>query len=501
MSQKLSSRRAWLALVAMVPAVLVVGLDVTVLSVALPTLARDLTASTGQLQWFVMAYTITYAAAIVPSGLLGDRFGRRGVLVGSLVVFTVGSLACALSSTAGTLIVARALLGIGAAGIATLSTAMVNVLFSDSERGRAMTLIMLVNVIGFPLGPILGGWLLAHVSWGWIFMINVPIAILAVISVLWLIPESRSKRRPTWDVPGLASISVAIVLVCYGLTQAESESWGQVSVWLPTIVAIALVVVFVGIERRAAAPLVPLALFRRRRFAAGSAAAVLMSFVIAGLLFVVPQYAQAILGASTQGSGFYLLSFAAGMLIAFPLAPKLSGRLGDGGTITIGLITLALSLFLATATTPTTPGWWLVAWAALAGGAFGLGLPIAMAIGDVDVDASGVGSAVLQSLRQVGTAIGVALLGSILSAGYRTSLLGTAGTTAREGVEQGLVVAQQTGSTSLADQVRTAFMHGMSWVCLTSAIVSILAAVILGLGLLVRRAHPNHHAPEKRAAQ
>lgn len=503
MSRVVSSRRAWVALVGMVPAVLVVGLDVTVLSVALPTLARDLGASTDQLQWLSMAYSITYAAAIVPSGLLGDRAGRRGVLLGSLAVFVAGSLACALSATAGELIAARALLGVGAAGVATLSTAMVNVLFGEAERGRAMTLIMLVNVVGFPLGPILGGWLLGHVAWGWIFAINVPVAVLGIVAVAWLMPESRASQRPGWDLPGLASLSGAVVALCFGLTQAESEGWTDASVWPPITLGAVLLAVFLRIERATRDPFVPVGLFRRPRFAGGAAAAALMSFVIAGLLFVVPQYTQAVLGASTEVSGLYLLSFAVGMLVAMPLAQAVSSRFGSGVTIGVGMGLLALSLMLAAATTVTTAGWWLVIWAALAGAAFGLGLPVSMAlaIGDVPVDASGVGSGVLQSLRQIATAVGTALLGSLLGAGYRaglpTDLPDKIAATARSGIEQGLAVANQLGSARLVEQVRAAFVDGMVHVAYAGAALSVVSLVAFGIALAIRRARTRQQAPEK----
>ncbi len=187
-----TSPRRWWALLSLVPAVLAVGLDGTILSVALPTLGRELDAGTGQLQWFLTGYTLAFAAAMIPAGSLGDRFGRKRVLLVALAVFALGSAMCALAPGSGMFIAARIVLGLGAAAILPMALAAIPFLFDEHERGRAVGVMMSVTMLGFPLGPVLGGWLLTHAWWGWVFLINIPVVAIAVIAVA--APDARVSR-------------------------------------------------------------------------------------------------------------------------------------------------------------------------------------------------------------------------------------------------------------------------------------------------------------------
>ncbi|MFD0637048.1 MFS transporter [Catenulispora yoronensis] len=201
--------RKWWALGGLALSLLVVGLDLTILNVALPTLATSLRASTSQLQWFANSYNLAMAVALLPGGLLGDRFGRKRMLLGALVAFGVSSGFCAFASSAGQLIVWRAVLGVGAALLIPLSMSVLTVLFTPEERPRAMGIWATANMLGIPLGPILGGWLLDHFWWGSVFLINLPVVVLALLAVLWLVPESRAERKPAIDVPGLLACAAA----------------------------------------------------------------------------------------------------------------------------------------------------------------------------------------------------------------------------------------------------------------------------------------------------
>src|SRR3954471_19419660 len=189
--------RKWWALVAIAASVLVVGLDLTVLNLALPTIARDLNASTGDLQWISDSYSLVIAAAILPAGLLGDRYGRRRLLLIALVVFLLSSAACAYAASVGELIVARAVMGIGAAAVFPLALSVLPVLFSPQEMSRAVAVIAATTMLSFPIGPIVGGYLLDHFWWGSVFLINVPVVLIALVAVVFLLPESRSSTRPT----------------------------------------------------------------------------------------------------------------------------------------------------------------------------------------------------------------------------------------------------------------------------------------------------------------
>src|SRR5215469_12471418 len=224
-----TGRRRWWALGALALSVLVVGLDLFVLSLALPTLAVDLHASTGELQWFVDSYSLVLAAALLPAGLLGDRIGRKKLLIGALVTFGIASLACAYSSSTGELIAARSVLGLAAAVILPLALAVLPVMFTPAERPRAIAIVGGATFVGYPLGPILGGWLLDNYWWGSVFLINVPIVVIAVIAVTWLMPESRSEHRPRIDVVGTVLSSAGLTALTYGFIAAGQHGWSSVS--------------------------------------------------------------------------------------------------------------------------------------------------------------------------------------------------------------------------------------------------------------------------------
>jgi DHA2 family multidrug resistance protein-like MFS transporter len=258
--------RRWWALGALVLAVLAVGLDGTILSVALPTLGRSLNASTGQLQWFVAAYTLVFAAALVPGGMLGDRYGRKKMLVVSLLVFGAASIACAVAPSTGFFIVARALLGLGGAMMLPIVLGLLPVLFDEKERPRAIGAITAAAMLGYPIGPLLGGWMLTRFNWSWVFLINVPVVALALIAVIVLLPESRSSARQPLDLGGMLLSAAGLALVIYGVIGAGSRGWGDGPALVEMLGGALALAGFVLWERRVAAPLVDLSLFRSRAF-------------------------------------------------------------------------------------------------------------------------------------------------------------------------------------------------------------------------------------------
>ena len=241
--------RKWWALIAIAASVLVVGLDLTVLNLALPTIATDLHASASDLQWISDAYSLVLAAAMLPAGLLGDRFGRKKVLLVALVLFGVSSAACAYATSTGELIAARAVLGLGAAAIFPLSLAVIPVLFAPEERQKAIALMASATFISFPIGPIVGGYLLDHFWWGSVFLINVPVVALALIAVAILLPESRSAQRPGVDVLGVILSSAGLAGLTYGFIKAGQDGWTDAAA-LGTIAAgVVVLAVFVAWER------------------------------------------------------------------------------------------------------------------------------------------------------------------------------------------------------------------------------------------------------------
>src|SRR5580698_4510937 len=264
------SARRWWALIAIAASVLVVGLDLTVLNLALPTMSVSLHASTGDLQWIVDSYSLVLAALILPAGLLGDRYGRKRVLLIALVLFGASSAACAYASSTGELIAARAVLGIGAAAIFPLALSVLPVLFAPEERQKAVATIAGASMLSFPIGPIVGGYLLSHFWWGSVFLINVPIVVLALIAVAVLMPESRSAQRPSIDLSGLVVSTVGLVALTYGFIKAGQDGWSDATALALIAAGVVVLALLYPVERRIAArggqPLADLGLFRLAGF-------------------------------------------------------------------------------------------------------------------------------------------------------------------------------------------------------------------------------------------
>src|SRR5271157_2258453 len=294
--------RKWWALIAIAASVLVVGLDLTVLNLALPTIATDLHASSSDLQWISDAYSLVLAAAMLPAGLLGDRFGRKKVMLVALVLFGAASAACAYAGSVGALIGARAVLGIGAAAIFPLSLAVIPVLFGPEERQKAIALMASATFISFPIGPIVGGYLLDHFWWGSVFLINVPVVVLALIAVAFLLPESRSAQRPGVDYLGVILSSAGLAGLTYGFIKAGQDGWTDAAA-LGTIAAGVLVLAVLvawerwltgrnqtddggnlrGGRRVKVRPLIELRLFRSAGFTWGTVLSTLVSFAMFGI--------------------------------------------------------------------------------------------------------------------------------------------------------------------------------------------------------------------------
>jgi MFS transporter, DHA2 family, multidrug resistance protein len=499
-------RRRWLALGALALSVLVVGLDLTVLNLALPTLGTDLHASTSDLQWFIDSYSLVLAAALLPAGVLGDRIGRKKMMTGALVLFGVASLACAYSRSAGELVAARAVLGVGAAVIMPLSLAVLPVLFRPEERQKAIAVVMSAVFLGYPLGPLLGGWLLDNFWWGSVFLINVPVIALALIAVTVLMPESRSELRPRLDTTGAVISSLGLTGLVYGVIKAGENGWTDVTALATMATGIAVLAVFVAWEQRVSRrpdgqPLVQLTLFRSAGFTWGTILATLVSFALFGILFAMPLYFRDVRALNSLGAGVRLLPMIGGMVVGMLAGTRLQSqgatgapRVGAKALVTSGFAVMAAALAVGAFTTISSGSGFGAAWFAVAGVGLGLAIPAAMnaALGALSAERSGAGSALITALRQVGAALGAAILGTVLSSAYqaRLDLAGLPASAAgavRSGVSGGVEVARGLGSAPLLHSVQTAFVHGldvMLWCCAGIA----LAAALLALAFLPRRA-------------
>ena len=508
-----SDRRRWLALIALALSVLVVGLDLTVLNLALPTLGTQLGASTSDLQWFVDAYSLVLAAALLPAGLLGDRIGRKKMLVGALVLFGLASAACAYSRSSGELVAARAVLGLGAAVILPLALAVVPVLFTPQERQKAIAVVMSAVFLGYPVGPLLGGWLLDSFWWGSVFLINVPVIVLALVAVALLMPESRSERRPRLDGVGVLISSLGLTALTYGVIRAGEGGWSDTVALVTIIGGIAALAAFVLWERSVSRrpdgqPLVQLSLFESAGFTWGTILSTLVSFALFGILFAMPLYFRDVRGLDSLGAGVRLLPMIGGMVVGMVTGTRLQSadsagvpKVGAKALVTGGFIVMAAALAAGAFTSTNSGTGYGAAWFAVAGAGLGLAMPAAMnaALGALSAERSGAGSALITAFRQVGATLGAAILGTVLNSAYRsrldvTGLPAAVSGLVRSGVSGGAGLARRLGSASLLSSVDTAFVHAldiMLWCCAGIA----LAAALLALAFLPRRAGTASEVP------
>ena len=489
-----SANRRWWALGALALAVLAVGVDGTVLSVALPTLSKALHASESDLQWFSSGYFLVLAAAMLPAGLLGDRYGRKKVLLVSLVLFGVGSAGCAYSRSVGEFMAARVLVGLAGAGLIVMALSVLTVLFSKGERPKAVGIISAATFVAFPIGPILGGWLLTNYWWGWVFLINVPVVVVALVAVVALVPESRASERPGLDFVGVAASAAGLVVLTYGLIKAGQEGWGNVYALAMMVGGVALLVGFFAWERRltrrpGGQPLLDLTLFGSASFTWGVILSMFPIVAMLGILFTMPQYFQGVLGTNAMGSGLRLLPLVGGLMVGAVPAARVVRLVGAKVAVAAGFVLLAVGLFLGSTMSVGSSGLFVAVWMAVAGLGTGIAMATAMsaALVELSEEKSGVGSGVMQAVNKTGAPLGIAILGSVLSAGYlaRLDLVGlpaAAVAAVRQSVFGGVAVAHKLHSPALLTSVQRAFVHGMDMALLVSAGIA-LAGVVLTVAL------------------
>jgi MFS transporter, DHA2 family, multidrug resistance protein len=497
MRQAGAGTRRWWALGAVSLSVLAVTVDGTVLSVALPTLARALRATESDLEWFQSGYLLLLAAAVLPAGLIGDRFGRKRLLVGCLAAFGAGSVLCAEAPGPGVFLIARLLMGVAGSGVTVMAMSALTVLFGQEERTKAVGIYEAANFLGLPAGPVLGGWMLSRFWWGWVFLLNVPVVAFGLIAALTLIPESRAVQRPGLDPPGIAASTAGLVALTYGLVQAGQDGWGDPAALALIASGLAALAGFAVRERRlgerGGRPLVDPGLFRSAWFTWGAVLGGVAGLAMIGVLFVMPQYFQAVRGATALGSGLRLLPLIGGLIIGALPAGPLARAAGARLTVTLGFVLLA-GAAVCGATTGTAASTTFVAiWMAVLGAGTGLTLTAATAaaLSRLSPERSGTGSAVVQAFQKTAGPLGTAILGSTLAARYqaRLDLRGVpaaAASAARQSVYGGVAAASKLRSASLARIARSAFAGGMDAALLVSAGIAV-AGVLLTLAFLPRR--------------
>jgi EmrB/QacA subfamily drug resistance transporter len=493
-----ANRRRWLILAVLCASVFVVVLDGTIVNVTLPTLARDLDASTSDLQWIVDSYVLVFAGLLMAAGSIGDRLGRKGTMQIGLALFAVFSALAAWSGSPGELIGWRAAMGIGAALMfpATLAI-LVNVFTVPRERAAAIAVWAATAGVAVALGPVTGGWLLEHFWWGSVLMINVPVIAVALIAIALIVPTSRDTTIQRFDPVGtLASIAGVTVLV-WAVIEGPEHGWGSTTSIAAFALAAVLLAGFVAWERRTDHPMLDVKVFANMRFSAGSLAITFSFFALFGFIFVVTQYFQFIREYSALEAGVRTVPFAVFMASTAPISAKLTDRIGTKAVVTAGMVSMAIGFFISTTNGVDTPYWIIVLAMMFMGGGLGLvAAPATEAImGALPPAKAGVGSAVNDTAREFGGTLGVAIVGSVFSSIYggrlTDALSGSpvppeAQAIAKESVGAAKEVARQAEATAGPDAgafvdnaVNRAFIdgwHAGSWVSVGIALFGALIA-------------------------
>ena len=417
-------RRRWYILAALCLALLIVGLDGTIVNVALPSLVRDLGASQTQLEWILDAYTIVFAALLLTAGTLGDRFGRRGALLLGLVIFAGGSAASAFAGSAEMLIATRAVQGLGAAFIMPATLSILTNVFPPEERGRAIGIWAGTSGLTVAIGPLTGGWILEHFWWGAIFLINLPVIAVAILAVIAIVPTSFNPRHPRIDIVGTILSIIGLTTLLFGIIEGPQRGWTDAVTLAGFGLGVAFLAAFMLWELHTDEPMLNMRFFKRARFSAASVAITLVFFALFGTLSFVSQYLQFVLGYSPLQSGAALLPVAVGMAIAAPLSSSLVTRFGTKVVVALGLGFVAAAF--AVLTRVTTESGFEVVSGVLAISGTGMGLAMAPAtdsiLGSIPREESGLGSAVNDTTREVGGALGIAVLGSMLTSSYSSRI-------------------------------------------------------------------------------
>jgi EmrB/QacA subfamily drug resistance transporter len=403
--------RRWWTLVAVAFGLFMIMLDNTVVNV-------DLGVGLSQLQWIVAGYALTFAAVMLTGGKLADRYGRRLVFVVGLSIFTAASLACGLAETGELLIGARVVQGVGAALMNPATLSIIAATFPPHQRGAAIGIWAGVSALALAIGPLVGGVLTEHIDWSWIFFVNVPVGALAIVASVLLIEESRdTSHEQRLDVPGLVTSGVGLFAFTYALIEANGYGWTSGRIVASLAVAAVALSTFVVLEQRQRLPMLDLSLFRNGTFAGANLVVLLAALAMFGIFFFVSLYMQNVLGYSAIQAGAAFLPMTVLIILVAPVAGRLSDHLGSRWLMTAGMTLIAGQLLYFSRLGVDATFWQLLP--AFVVGGLGMALTmtpsVAAALRAVPVEKSGVGAAVLNSFRQVGGSLGIALMGAIMA--------------------------------------------------------------------------------------
>jgi EmrB/QacA subfamily drug resistance transporter len=410
--------RKWWTLAAVAFGLFMIMLDNTVVNVALPSIQRDLDIDVSELEWVVNGYALTFAVLMLTGGKLADLLGRRLIFIVGLAIFTASSLACGMATGPEMLIGARVVQGIGAALMNPATLSIITATFPPRQRGMAIGIWAGVSAMALAIGPLVGGLLTEKIDWGWIFFINVPIGLLGIVVARLVIEESRDTSRvQRLDLPGLLSSAIALFALTYALIEANTYGWTSARILSLFGVAVVGLAVFVALELRQRVPMLDLTLFRSGTFAGANLVMLMVALAMFGVFFFVSLYMQNVLGFSAIEAGATFLPMTLLVTFVAPIAGKLSDRVGSRWLMGSGMTLVGSSLLLFSRLDVNSSFWNILP--GLVTGGFGMALSMtpttAAAMGSVPVDKAGVGSAVLNSMRQVGGSLGIAVMGAIVA--------------------------------------------------------------------------------------
>jgi EmrB/QacA subfamily drug resistance transporter len=488
-----AATRKWWTLAAVSTGVFMLLLDITIVNVALPDIEQAFTASLSDLQWVISAYALTLASFLLTAGSLADLYGRRLLFASGIVIFTAGSLCCGLATSSLILTVSRGGQGVGGAIMFATSLALLAQAFQGRDRGVALGLFGGITGIAIAVGPVLGGAITSTLSWRWIFYVNVPIGIVALLITLLRVEESRNPdaKRPDWA--GFVTFSAALAALVLGLIQSQSHGWGSTAVTAPLAASAVLLAAFLAVERVHAGPMLDLALLRVPTFDGGLAAAWAISASIFSLLTYLVIYLQNSLGLSAMATGIRFLPLTVAIFVTAAVAGRLTSHVPRRMLITPGFLLIGAGLLLMRGLTPSS-GWKHLLAGMIVGG-IGAGLVnvplISTAVGVVEPARAGMASGINSTLRQVGIATGVAALGTIFASHTRASVVDHLSGTTLAGHSHAIADSISTGGTSraiagapeplrglVAHAARAAFVDGLNTILLIGAIVALAAAAV-----------------------
>ncbi|NBE56153.1 MFS transporter [Streptomyces boluensis] len=492
-------RRRWLILAVLMLSLLIVVIDSSILNVAIKVIAGPepdgLGATQSELEWAINSYTLVFAGLLFTAGLLGDRIGRKRLLVAGTALFGLGSVLAAFSSSPEQLIAFRAVMGLGGAAVMPATMAILMNVFEPDEQPKAIGIWAGSVGMAIAIGPITGGLLLEHFWWGSVFLVNVPVVVIALIGMVLLVPDSKDPNPGRIDPVGVGLSVAGLVLLVYGIIRGgELADFTDPSVLGTSGAGLAILVAFVLYEKRIDHPSIDISHFRKPAFSAAVTAIALVFFALMGVTFFSAFYWQSVRGYSPLESGLLILPLAVAQMLFAPRARLVVARFGARATCTGGMLLVALGLAGFGFFDAGTPLWLLEVAYFLQGSGMALIMPpVTVAIMQaLPREKAGSGSAMNGTFRQVGGALGIAVLGSVLSAVYRGDIEGHLGSVpdraraaAGESIEATLSVAEKLGPAgrALVDPANSAFLHAMHVTAWCSVAVALLGAAVVALFL------------------